>query len=480
VLRQLKSDFIDAGKPFALETYGLLARVGPMVASWNLADVFRNAVKYVEPLAAGAQDFATSTVRGVDALVKKGEPAITALSGAMSRLGEASRHAMEDIADGADGGAMAIHDAANATALLVEGFGEAVGAAGRFYQFIREHPFYAAIATGGLSIPISIWTMFDNQIGVLSTTQYGLQKAAEAAGHAFNQQGEDLTLLTQKMNMATLSTDTLAASMVGKLFTATMNADQATLGLFQSLTRLNESFEANGKTIDITTAKGQANREAILATVQANMAAYQSNIALGMAAGDASAAYDAQTASIEANLRKLGLTQAEIDNLIGKYRGIPRRVDADIAIHGLTTAINELNTTLRLINGLRDKTVTVTVKQVGDLPRGQSRGGGFAMGGIRRAAAGMVVAPSDPGTVLMGEPQTGGEALIPLRGISQSRAMGLAQTVGDAYGFSVNAGGRAQSIAVSMHITGAGQYGQLLAQTLQEMQRTGQLKLRAS
>jgi hypothetical protein len=433
VLRQLKSDFIDAGKPFAGETYGLLARIGPMVAGWHLGEIFRDAVKYVEPLSRGAEDFATNMVRGVGELVKKGEPAVTALSHAMSRLGEAGRHAMEDIAEGADGGAMALHDASNAVALIVEGFGKAVQGAENLYGWIREHPFSAAVATGGLSIPISIWTAFDDQIGVLSTTEYGLQKAAEAAGHAFNQQGDDLTLLTQKMNMATLTTDTLAASMVNKLFSATMALDQATLGYAQSLTLVSESITKKDHSIDISTAKGQENREVVLSAVTANMQLYQSNVAAGMSAQDATAAYEANTAKLEKQLRQAGLTAAEIEGLTGKYRGIPREVNTQIAVEGLSRAISQLNETLRLINGLHDKTVTVTYRT-----RGQSMNAPLARGGIRRAAVGMVIPPSDPGTTLVGEPQTGGEALIPLKGISQSRAMGLAQTVGNAYGFSVS------------------------------------------
>jgi hypothetical protein len=478
VLRQLKSDFIDAGKPFAGETYGLLARIGPMVAGWHLDEIFRNAVKYVEPLSRGAEDFATNMVRGVGELVKKGEPAVTALSHAMSRLGEAGRHAMEDIAEGADGGAMALHDASNAVALIVEGFGKAVQGAENLYGWIREHPFSAAVATGGLSIPISIWTAFDDQIGVLSTTEYGLQKAAEAAGHAFNQQGDDLTLLTQKMNMATLTTDTLAASMVSKLFSATMALDQATLGYAQSLTRVSESITKKDHSIEISTAKGQENREVVLAVIQENMALYQSNIAVGMSAQDAARKYEENTAQLEKQLQQAGLTGAEIESLVGKYRGIPREVNTQIAVEGLTRAISQLSETLRLINGLHDKTVTIRYKEYGS-PRGQSRLVPELHGGILRAAEGMIVAPSNPGTVLFGEPATGGEAYIPLRGISPSRAMSLAQTVGDSYGFNVSRGS-SRSVAISLTITGSGTgYTRLLAQTLQDMQRNGQLQLTA-
>jgi ribosome-associated translation inhibitor RaiA len=260
--------------------------------------------------------------------------------------------------------------------------------------------------------------------------------------------------MVQQVNSTAVSVDSLAAAMVNKLFTATMGIDQAVLGVAESLTRLDESFKENGKNIDIHSAKGQANRESVLASVTANMQLYQAQISAGMSAEDAAAAYDQNTAALEAQLKKAHLTQGEIDGLIGKYRGIPSKVDTDIAMHGLTDAINGLNETIRLINGLHDKTVYVTVKQVGDNPRGQSRGGGFAYGGIRRAASGMIVGPSSPGT-LIGEPQTGGEALIPLQGISASRARALAQTAVGGYGLAVvpqHSGG--QAVAVSFAFTG--------------------------
>ena len=179
------------------------------------------------------------------------------------------------------------------------------------------------------------------------------------------------------------------------------------------------------------------------------MTLYQAQLAAGMSAEDAARSYDENTAALEAQLQKAHLTQEQIDGLIGKYRGIPKRVDTDIAINGLTAAINGLSDLIKQINGIHDKTVTIYYRTMG-----QSMNAPLAHGGIRRAAVGMVIPPSDPGTTLVGEPQTGGEALIPLRGISQSRAMGLAQYVGNAYGFSVSSSGGGGGAGISITISG--------------------------
>lgn len=448
-LRGITGDFIDATKPFTNETFAAIQGLGPLIKSWHIDTIFANAAKYAAPLIHGVEGFATGIVRGVGALVEKGGPAVSALTSGMTELGQASEHALESIAGGAEGGAMALHDTIHATALLIEGFGAVVGAAENAYAFIKEHPIESAFASGGLTIPISVWTSFDKQTSVLTDHTNALQKAAEDAGHAFNLQGDDLTALSQKFNAAALSSDTLAASMVSKVFTASMNLDQAILSVHESLTKLDEAFKKHDNSIDISTAKGQAHREAVLAVVTANMQMYQAQVAAGVSAEDAAVHYQNNTAALEKQLKQAGLTTAQIDNLIGKYRDIPQRVDTDIAIHGLTDAIDNLNATIRLINGIHDKTVTVTVKQVGDNPKGQSHTGEVqavkAMGGIRYAADGMIVAPSNPGTVLFGEPQTGGELFLPMRGIPQSRAADLLNTAGAGYGLrAVAAGGHAE------------------------------------
>ncbi|MBO0881697.1 MAG: hypothetical protein J2P17_15420, partial [Mycobacterium sp.] len=140
------------------------------------------------------------------------------------------------------------------------------------------------------------------------------------------------------------------------------------------------------------------------------------------------------------------------------YRGVPDKVDTNIAINGLTDAINDLDTLLRQINGLHDKTITIN-EHVYTYQDPANTFHGYALGGMRRAAVGMYIPPRDPGTVLVGEPQTGGEMLTPLRGISQAAAMMQTKVIGDAYGFDVvprHGGGGSTSINITVSASGGG------------------------
>jgi hypothetical protein len=257
--------------------------------------------------------------------------------------------------------------------------------------------------------------------------------------------------------------------MVNKLFTSLMNVDQATLGFNRSLITVGETFEQNGRQIDKhtklisdNTTKGIDNREAVLAAVQANMRLYQSNVAVGMSSEDAAKQYDENTKKLEAQLRAAHLTDDQINDLIGTYRNIPDTVNTTIAIEGLTEAINNLNTTLRLMAGLKNKDVYVRIhnqvynETTGQKSTGNSRFGGQddkKYGGIRRAAEGLIVPPSSPGTLLFGEPETGGEAFIPLKGISSSRAAMLGQIAMAGYGYNVvPAGGGGGGVVEQRHV----------------------------
>lgn len=444
-LRGLKDEFIDASKPFKNDLYVAMAGIGPLVQSWHLDRILGDAEKFVQPLVTGVEGFSTGIVKGIGALVAKGEPAVHALSDSMIILGNASASAMSSIADGAEGGADALRDLSTGVGLVIRLFGGITEAAEKAYGFVHDHPLLTAIPTFGGSVLLSQISNVNGLTNELRVTALGAAMAAMKAGDAFSAQGDNLSALTKQLNAANVSADSLAATYVNKLFTATMGLDQATLGVAESQTRLRETFEENAKTLkkhadqlDINTKQGQANRESVLASVTANMALYQSQIAAGMSAEDAANSYDDNTRALEDQLRKAHLTQGEIDGLIGKYRGVPKRVDTDIAIHGLTDAINNLDETLRLINNIHSKTVYVTVKTLGDNPKGQSHTGEFQRyGGIRHAAAGMVVPPSSPGTVLFGEPETGGEAFIPLQGITPARAAMLGQIAMSGYGYNV-------------------------------------------
>lgn len=201
-------------------------------------------------------------------------------------------------------------------------------------------------------------------LGVTSAEAHRLGDAASASGDSFDVYDEATSSLEGMMSAiqkTTASADTLAGAMTDRLVGSMLDLDHANLSVQESLQSVKAAFQENGRQLDIHTAKGQANRESVLGAVQSNLSLYDSLIRSGASAEDAAAAYNQNTAALEAQLRKAGLTKQQIDGLIGKYRDVPDEVNTNIVMQGLTDAIAGLDRTLRLINGIpEEKIVHVT------------------------------------------------------------------------------------------------------------------------
>lgn len=412
---------------------------------------FAQLAPLVEKLASGMAGLMTNIMPGINRAIAASGPILESLANHLPALGSAMSSFFDSMARGGSGALLFFDD-------LMRGVEGSIVAIGRLVEFLSRS--YGAIRGFGMLMTGDV----NGFLEMAKALDPAIAKSTDAAAQAAIKQGELQQALAQtrlgavltadqfgqmssKINETSMTSDMLAGQMVGRVFNSLMSVDQAVLAFEQSQTKLNQSIAKNGTELDIQTAKGQANRSAVLAAVQANMANYQANVAVGMSATDAAAAYNANTRALETQMQRAGLTQQEIERLIGKYRSVPDDVNTNITMQGLGEAINGLNDVIRRVNGLDGRVVRTTVEEIHRTIRIQASAtdftgvGGHAKGGVVKAAKGYVsgvLPPRSPGTlVLAGEPQTGGEVFMPLRGITQERAMNLAQVAGDAYGFSV-------------------------------------------
>jgi hypothetical protein len=273
-------------------------------------------------------------------------------------------------------------------------------------------------------------------------------------------------------------------ALTSKILDSMFALDDATLKWHESLNKLNDKIDKNGTSLDVNTDKGIKNAKMLEQAAKANADLYQQNLLSGMGADQAAAAYEKNADQLRRQAIQAGFNAHEVDNLIGKYRNVPAKVQTILATIGLTNALDHLAQILVDFRSLNDKefktkyTVTTEYKVVHTGTSGGKEGPGkYAQGGIRRAAEGLIVAPSDPGSVLFGEPQTGGEALIPLRGITQDRAYELTQTVASNYGMSVS---RGDSARAGVTVNFAGDTSGAFASAFMGLVRTGVIQIGSS
>lgn len=83
-----------------------------------------------------------------------------------------------------------------------------------------------------------------------------------------------------------------------------------------------EAQAAAASAFDIETEEGQANREALLSSIAASMDQYKADSAAGVDAEEAAKRYAERIADVERKLLAAGRLNAQVDELIGRYRNI--------------------------------------------------------------------------------------------------------------------------------------------------------------
>lgn len=303
----LKTEFLDATKVFTGPTLDAIREIGPLVQSWNLDEMFAGAAKFTPVIVHGAEGFATGIMRGVSAMVERGEPAVEGLSSGLAELGRATGDAFESIADGAEGGGEALRDVIFGVAGAIRVFGELTGAAEDAYSFIHDHPVASAFLSMGASLPITLLDSFSDKTEQAAVALDGVANSssgAAAGGKAVEEAwaGADIAMSN-------------AAEAADHLFDTQMAMTDANVGWEQSIDDLTDSIKENGRNWDITTQKGRDNTTALADSIQAAKQVRDANIANGESVASANAKYEAQIAYLRDVALKAGMTKEQFDRM---------------------------------------------------------------------------------------------------------------------------------------------------------------------
>jgi SLT domain-containing protein len=222
---------------------------------------------------------------------------------------------------------------------------------------------------------------------------------------------------TAKRQMEQLATALL------KLAGINLTAAQSDIQFRDSLTALSQSVKENGRSLDLNTVKGRANRSAVLDSISA---ALQHADALGKQSGGqvrAQRAFENSIPAIERQAAKLGLNKRQVDALIRSVGGLrPKTVDVGVVVRGSNIALSGARVSVATAGGGR------AVRQTGFAHGGIAKA--FAQGGEHHIA--QIARPGD--MRLWAEPETGGEAYIPLAQSKRSRSTAILSSVAQTFG----------------------------------------------
>lgn len=343
---RVQAAFRDAFQPMwaDLREDATVAFEGPLIASaarfkqvWSTVgdDVGRalqKAATFVKPLTEGISQFIENAIGGggFNKLLDAAGPVISALSRQVAILGDAFNIFFEEIGSAGPGltkGLTAAFYVLSGAIVIIGGsinylahtFDFATTAA----QFLTQ-AVSSSGAAAGAALPL--WRYAAETIRLFNSEAGKTHSIVPLAGSAAALAAEGFYGAAAAAEKARRALSDLTDKISG-LVNAQLGADQAALAFQRALDSVTQSVKDNGKNIDITTAAGQANIDMVLQAVSA--AQQKRDADLKLAGGEkasesairaANAAFQAQIAQLEATLRKAGLTQQQIDALLGKYK----------------------------------------------------------------------------------------------------------------------------------------------------------------
>lgn len=424
---------------------GVIAKEGSRFKS-----IFDALAPSVQGLAIGFGQFIDKALPGLETLSKASLPILAEISGQLPGLGNAVGDLFRDLASSAKGAGESIVAAFKASEYAIEATGVAVEALSKSFDWAVNSPIASFL--GGLT-----WTLF-------------AQKVREGSDTA----GKSVDTFADYETNAAAATDRLNAALskesdsFDKLFNKVLAAENSNLKFLDDVDSLTKALQNNGGTLDQNTAKGRANAEALLATAQAAEDSRTANIANGMSVTDANAKYGAQIQQLYKVGAQYGLTKQQVDKLIGSINAVPKTKTTTISSNAAQVKAN-VDALKNSLDALHDHSFTVTEyidiltsgHQPGVSTQNSNQGGignmlgDHRLGGIQRAATGLISGPSttaagiyaDGPLTMFAEPSTVQEAYIPMVTPDPARRLAVLAEAASWAGLSLVPGGSAGGAA---------------------------------
>jgi len=376
----------------------------------QLRRVFAAASRLVEPLVDGAFRGAENLIPGVLRAIENAGPVIDAISDGIAALGDATGDVFSDLADNADEGATALR----AMFSIIE-FG--VRAVGGTVEFLTE-----------------LFGLLD-KIALISSRNFdGLTNRINQTAKA----GESTDDLVERFRNLGIETRTTAEQVdalktaFDELFGVQMTADEALIEYHQGLQDLNEELGKGAKTLSVNSEEGRKNRSAVLDQIEVIKKIRDSRIAEGMSIEEADEKYGAHLESMRKSMLQTGYSKAEVDELIGSYKAIPKKVATTVTAN-TTPAMTAAVKLRQYLKNIPDEVVNIAMRVTGQRNASAAASAirkqyANRWGNIHHAETGLLnqAAAWGAGDTMYAfrEPATGGEAFIPKNGdMDRSRAI---------------------------------------------------------
>lgn len=384
-----------------------------------LEKVFAEIAPYINEIAQGLGKLVVNAAPGFVDFLRASEPLLKELSKDLPGLGHVLMMAFEMITQsqaGAVDGLHALFIAVEGVILVLAALADGLSYAYKAIETMADKVWGLWEKVSGLGVVLGLLSKHHSQAAIDAVKQANatdkLAGAQRSAADAAKAQADALDALNKKIE------DNINQN---------LSDSEATIRQKQSVEDLTVSIAQNGNNWDINTDAGRKNTTALNDAIAAADKKRQADVKNGQDAVQAAQDYNQEVNSLFSIASQAGMTKTALDNLKGKYL---INIDEVIQATMYANATPGSGASWRLAQDY----------------------GGQAKGNFIHAAAGLLT-PRAPGTLVMaGEPETGGEYLIPRRGINSGRAAQLIGAAAADYGLSMGGDGAYLQVTIPVQI----------------------------
>lgn len=300
----------DAGRQFAAKLR--LNELAPLVTT----------------LAKGFAGLAESALPGLNKALVASKPLLRVIASELPGLGDSISHFFSVLADQSDSAAIGLTALIRGLGSVIEFSGEALAKLGLIFEWMVT----ASAKVTGIFEDLYGWIPFlgdhfastnDEMEDLLGSFERGTDGSKDFAG--------GITVIGESAEESAAKVQQLKDG-IESLFNKTMDLDQATLQYKRGFATLNEELTNGKRTLDQNTEAGQENVEAILRRIQELETLRAKQAESNMGVDKANRLYETHLDQLRKNLLQLGYNKKAVDEIIERYKAIPRTVETQVKL----------------------------------------------------------------------------------------------------------------------------------------------------
>lgn len=331
----------------------------------TIAQGFAAIAPHVRNLAVGIADFASNLMPGFLAALQNSGPAVDELSRQLANLGTTLSDAFKSLSDDPKTtieGLRLLFGLLNVTIAGTVHVIDLLSKAWRLYINVVDEASSKLSLFGPLAIIV--------QEGVQK-----LRRGVEETTPATDAYGDALLKVGEGASYAAVQGNGLVETL-REVWSVQLQVSNSAIAFEEAIDGVTESFKDNKKNIDINTEAGRENVSQVNQSIDAAIREHEAQIAAGAGIEEANKAYSNRIARLRETLRQAGLTEGQIDSLIGAYEKVPPSLTTNVSVPGLPGAITGMQALARAQREIaRDILINVRASTPGGI-------GGRAEGGV--------------------------------------------------------------------------------------------------